>query len=130
MLNFGRLLSFPLTYKHLNDKLGLITVQDIQTRLDNNVIHIFAIANNHEVHIDIFNNRISSDTPVKVYCNCDFFKYNLAYSLLKNDGLLFPENFTKLFPPKSKNPGLSLSGCKHIILIAKTIWINRNIIKG
>ena len=128
MLQFGRLLSFPLTFKNLNEKIKAVSLNDINATIVDNNILIESKANNHHVLIVHGGNKLSVAAPVVLYCDCEFFKFNLAYGLHKNNSLLNPEQFV-LKPPKKKNTSLTLSGCKHIILVAQTVWANRNLIK-
>lgn len=128
MLNFGRLLSYPLKFKNLTNRISQVQISNISIRYleDHKLYNVSAIANGHQVFIQIYGDKISVKSPVKLYCDCDFFKYNLAYALYKQDSLLYPENFI-LTPPKKKNTSLTLSGCKHIILVAQSVWANKNI---
>ena len=126
MLQFGRLLSFPLTFKNLNDKIKTVNISDIKAIKSENNIQIISAANGHNVEIIIMDEKINIHSPVKIYCDCEFFKYNLAYSLHKNNALLHPKNFI-LSPPRKKNQSLQLSGCKHVILVCQSIWLNKNV---
>ena len=126
MLTFARLLSFPLTFKNLDPKINAIDISDITAIRYNDRIVIHSVANGHEVYIENLSDSIAAKNPVRVFCDCDFFKYNLAYPLYKTGSLLFPERFM-LKPPKHKNTSMQLSGCKHIILMARAIWTNKNI---
>lgn len=127
MLNFGRLLSFPLTYKNLNEKLKTISTNQINAFENKDGIIVSAKVNDHNVSIQIYDKKIQISSPVSIFCDCDFFKFNLAYALHKNNSLLIPDGFV-LKPPKVKNPYLSLSGCKHIILVSQILWKNHSFI--
>jgi hypothetical protein len=50
---------------------------------------------------------------VRVYCNCDDFKFRWAYVLHKHDALLAPTSFI-LTPPKITNKTQDIGCCKHI----------------
>ena len=125
MLQFGRLLSFPLTFKQLTNKIKSINIQDINIIEKFNNIFITSVANEHSVEIQVLDPILSVKSPVKLYCDCEFFQYNLAFSLYKNNSLLHPEKFV-LKPPKKKNVSMQLSGCKHIILVSQSLWVNKN----
>lgn len=127
MLQFGRLLSFPLSFKNLNEKLNKINISDIKAIKLKDKIQILTTANDHNVEINIIGDTINIKNPVKIYCDCDFFKYNLAYTLYKNNALLYPERFM-LRPPRVKNLNMQLSGCKHIILTCQSLWTNKNVL--
>lgn len=129
MIQFGRLLSYPLTFKNLNEKIKKVIVNDITIKQESDKFIVTAIANDHQVELNIFGNKLSTNCPTAIFCDCAFFKYSLAYGLYKNNSLLYPENFI-LKPPKSKNLSLSLSGCKHIIVVAQALWTKKNTIFG
>lgn len=128
MIPFGRLLSFPLTFKNLEGKIKELTVQSIDATESGGVITVDSTINDHQQQMLIHGDLIESNLPVQVYCSCQFFTYNLAYALNKVGSLLYPENFI-LKPPKSKNTSLTISGCKHLILLARSLYQNRELIK-
>ena len=127
MIQFARLLSYPATFKHLEKNVKPLNINTINASLINNIITVKTIINEHELELNVFDNQLRPNSPCKIYCDCDFFKFSLAYGLYKADALLYPERFV-LKPPKTKNTFLTLSGCKHIILVARAIYQNRNII--
>ena len=57
--------------------------------------------------------ELQAASKVKVFCNCDDFKFRWAYVLHKFDGLIAPQNFI-LLPPKITNPNMVVGCCKHI----------------
>ena len=129
MLQYGRLLSFPLTFKNLEKKVKLVRLDNIvaQFSQDYQVFNVVAIANGkYTPKIQIFSPELSTSSLTRISCDCEFFKYSLAYSLYKNDALIDPENFV-LRQPRKKNTSGSLGGCKHIILLAQQLWTNKNI---
>lgn len=125
MINFGRLLSFPMKFNNLTKKISEINLQKLQVAQYQNNYIITSFANNHRVEILVLDSKIQISSNVKIFCDCDFFKFNLAFGLNKIGSLLHPEEF-RLLPPKSKNTSLTLSGCKHIILTAQAVFQNRN----
>lgn len=127
MIQFGRLLSFPLTFKNLTNKLKTVSISDIKAIKSSENIQILSSANGHNVEINIIDRKININSPVQLYCDCEFFKYNLAYPLYKNNSLLHTNNFV-LRPPRKKNQHMQLSGCKHIILVCQSLWLNKNVI--
>lgn len=64
-----------------------------------------------QIHMDT--NELSDKSQVKVYCNCDNFKFQWAYVLYKHNALIAPQNFI-LSPPNQKNPNQEIGCCKHI----------------
>lgn len=126
MIQFGRLLSFPLEFRHLENKIKDIKVDKLIAKRNGvDQIIVDASANGHPVMMVIFDKELQASSPVKLACGCQFFVYNLAYGLYKQDSLLNPESFT-LRPPKSKNTSLVLSGCKHVIKIARELYARKN----
>ena len=126
MIQFGRLLSFPLEFRHLEDKIKDIKIDKLIARRNgSDQIIVDGSANGHPVMMVIFDKELQASSPVKLSCGCQFFVYNLAYGLFKQDSLLNPESFT-LRPPKSKNTSLVLSGCKHVIKIARELYARKN----
>ena len=126
MIQFGRLLSFPLEYRHLENKVKDVQIEKlIANREGDNKIIVNASANGHPVTIVIFGSEIQSSSEVTLSCGCQFFTYNLAYGLYKQNSLYNPESFV-LRPPKSKNTSLILSGCKHIVKIARELYARKN----
>jgi len=128
VISFGRLLSFPLQFRNLGNKIKQIEMNEIGAILKDNKITINSTANGHHVEILAHGSSLTANTPVEIFCDCEFFKYNLAFGLSKVGSLLHPESFV-LVPPKSKNMHLTLSGCKHIILMAQTVFQNRQFIR-
>ncbi len=126
MVQFGRLLSFPLEFKNLEEKIKDVKIDKLVARRNGtDQIVVDASANGHPVMMVIYDKEIQASSPVKLSCGCQFFTYNLAYGLYKQDSLLNPESFT-LRPPKSKNTSLVLSGCKHIIKIARELYARKS----
>ena len=127
MIQFGRLLSFPLEYRHLENKVKDVKIDQLVAKRDinNDKIIVNASANGHPVVMVIFGNEIQASSEVMLSCGCQFFTYNLAYGLYKQGSLYSPESFV-LRPPKSKNTSLILSGCKHIVKIARELYARKN----
>ncbi len=128
MIQFGRLLSFPLAFRNLEEKIKDVKVEKlVAKRVNDNQIYVDSIANGHAVQIMIYDNELKVASHVQLHCDCKFFAYNLAFGLHQHTSLLHPESFV-LIPPKSKNTSLVLSGCKHIVKIARELYARKNII--
>ena len=67
----------------------------------------------YAIQIQMDTEKFSPNSRVKVYCNCDNFKFQWAYVLHKHDALIAPQNFV-LLPPKQTNPNMDVGCCKHI----------------
>ena len=59
MIQFGRLLSFPLTFKNLTDKLKTVSISDIKAIKSSENIQILSSANGHNVEINIIDRKIN-----------------------------------------------------------------------
>ena len=57
--------------------------------------------------------KLLDNSLVRVYCNCDDFKFRWAYVLHKRDALLAPTTFI-LTPPKITNTAQDIGCCKHL----------------
>ena len=125
MVAFGRLLSFPMAFQHLEQKVKDVKIDKlIAKKVNDQQILIDAAANGHSVQMMIFDKELSASSQVMLYCDCKFFEFNLAFGLSQQSSLLHPEMF-KLVPPKSKNTSLVVSGCKHIVKIAREIYAQK-----
>ena len=128
MIQFGRLLSFPLAFRHLEDKIKDVKIDKLQAKkINDNQIYIDAAANGHAVQFMIYDSKLEVSSRVQIQCDCKFFTYNLAFGLHQHTSLLHPESFV-LVPPKSKNTSLVLSGCKHVIKVAREIYARKALI--
>ena len=67
----------------------------------------------YSIQVHMNTDTLKSDSLVKVFCNCDNFKFQWAYVLHKHNALISPQNFI-LLPPKQTNPNLDIGCCKHI----------------
>ncbi len=121
MIQFGRLLSYPLAFQNLEEKISGVQLDNVKvTKLAEDQILITSSANGHDVQILVLDKVIQANSPVVCSCSCQFFTYNLAFGLHQQRSLLNPGMFT-LRPPKKKNTSLTLSGCKHIIKTAREV---------
>ena len=73
----------------------------------------------YNVVISMDTEEMQPNSMLKVYCNCDDFKFRWAYVLDQKDALLFPSKF-RLDPPKSTNPDQVMNACKHIHTFIKS----------
>lgn len=124
MLKFRQILNFPSFFSNRIKSLKEITtkIKDIKSDNISNIL-IIGSSSKYTVQIKLLERKIELDTPVKVSCTCDSFKYEFEYVLFKNKGLIeenHPEaNF--ILAPKKSNPNNVISGCKHIISLANLI---------
>lgn len=127
MLRFSEILKFPISYSERNNKVDSTNWKvDYVTKNDKKII--FKGSNgSHTVIIEFISFNEGKDinltTPVKVFCDCESFKFEFAYACDKKEGLLNQSMFFPK-PPKEKNSFLIATGCKHIIGFAQ--FINKN----
>ena len=69
--------------------------------------------NAYSIQVQMDTHSLTDKSKVKVFCNCDNFKFQWAYVLHKHDALIAPQNFI-LLPPKITNPNQAVGCCKHI----------------
>lgn len=125
MIQFGRLLSFPLAFRNLEEKVKDVKLEKlVAKKVNENQIYIEAVANGHNVQLMIYDKELQVSSHVQLHCDCKFFAFNLAFGLHQHTSLLHPESFV-LVPPKSKNTSLVLSGCKHVIKVAREIYARK-----
>ena len=88
-----------------------------ETKDEPNIIAGFVISKGsgkaYSIQVQMDTRSLVQTSRVKVFCNCDNFKFQWAYVLHKWNALISPQNFI-LLPPKQTNPNLDLGCCKHI----------------
>jgi len=132
-------MNFPSAYKTREDKIKVLKPNIIKVVLKDNNIFIYGNTNSHKQIIlfylentiipngSILSSIVNIDTPIKVECDCQSFKYEFEY-VLGNDNLVYPRNFNMNSGPREKNPLYIKSGCKHIIALGRYIDKNKHTI--
>ena len=69
MIPFGRLLSYPLTFKNLEPKIKELKVERIEATESGGVITVDSDINGHHNQMLIHGSLIESNLPVQVYCD-------------------------------------------------------------
>lgn len=69
--------------------------------------------NAYNILVSMNTPKLTSKSEVKLFCNCDDFKFRWAWVLNEHNALLSPQNFV-LTPPKIMNKTHDLGCCKHI----------------
>jgi hypothetical protein len=124
MIAFGNILHFPANYKNREKNLKNINLIEFEKKYNDTefkfiIKGLIVGKNRYTPEIEVYTaTGIHITSPVKIFCNCDSFKFEFAYAVAKYDSLLHPENFI-LHRPKEKNQFVTASGCKHIIALAK-----------
>ena len=73
--------------------------------------------------MEIQDEIIHLNSPVKVFCTCESFKYEFANAVFRAGSLLKSVNFVRsiISRPKEKNQYNVPSGCKHIVALARQV---------
>lgn len=123
MLKLFNLINFPAFYKKRNEKLDDVSFTNIIVK--NNAV--IGKSNNHNCIIEFENNQIDKNSPIKVYCSCESFKYEFSRAVHFNDSLLNSESFGNFLMKKTttKNIYSIPSGCKHLVKLARFIFQNK-----
>ena len=72
----------------------------------------------------LIDGHISSQSPIRMKCECESFQYEFMYSSFQNEGLIgelptLPSG--KSLRPKKKNPYIVIGACKHLVKLAQFI---------
>lgn len=87
----------------------------------------------YSIQVQMDTDTLQKNSKVKVFCNCDNFKFQWAYVLHKYNALIAPQNFI-LLPPKQTNPNQNIGCCKHIKVFLEMAYNHQlkriNMMKG
>lgn len=87
----------------------------------------------YSIQVHMNTDMLTDNSLVKVFCNCDNFKFQWAYVLNKHNSLIAPQNFI-LLPPKQTNPDLTIGCCKHLKVFLELAYAHQlkriNMMKG
>lgn len=108
-----------------------------ETQHENGVLAGFVVSKSsgkaYTIQVQMNTPTLKSDSMVKVFCNCDNFKFQWAFVLHKHNALIAPQNFI-LLPPKQTNPNQDIGCCKHIKVFIDLAYANQlkrlNMVKG
>jgi len=73
----------------------------------------------YNIEIQMDTEELQKDSKLKVFCNCDDFKFRWAYVLDQKQALLYPSKFL-LDSPKKTNPDQVMNACKHVHTFIKS----------
>jgi len=120
-LTLGYFSKFPAKYKDREKSVGEIQFTNINHNVIDNKIIIHASTDKYQQEIEIQDEVIHLNSPVKVFCSCESFKYEFANAVFRAGCLLRSINFIRsiISRPKEKNQYNIPSGCKHIVALAR-----------
>ena len=127
-ITFKMFLNFPASYDNRNITIPSLRTSTfiMDTKVDNNILSIIGKVGNHTQIFELSKSKTLLNSEVKLYCDCESFKYEFYYVLLKHGCIskqythIFESN-NALLSPKKKNIHNIVSGCKHIISLANEI---------
>jgi hypothetical protein len=91
---------------------------------------VHARTNKYILSLVIYDTKVDVKSRIKVDCTCQSFKYEFAYAINFDDGLLLPDNYEMLTKkPKKRNIYNYPTGCKHLIKLGQMIYQKKNQIK-
>lgn len=120
MFTIGRLSRFPAKFKDREKTIQNIVKYNI-SQTETGIIIVTSTTGQYEQKIEIYDNIIHMNSKCKFYCTCPSFKFEFAYSAFQQDALADPEKFLQSIAkkPKDKNQFGILSGCKHLVALAR-----------
>jgi hypothetical protein len=126
MLKLKNIIHFPAYYKEHNLKLDNIDVTSIKIEKIEGKYEINAKSGKHDVKIEFTDEKLTTDTDIKVFCGCESFKFEFAHALYIKQSLLDAESFKMNLERrgKKKNVYAIPSGCKHVVAVGQYIFRN------
>jgi len=120
-LTLGYFSKFPAAYKDREKSIGEVRFNNIHQDIIKDKIIIHASTDKYQQEIEIQDEVIHLNSPVKVFCTCESFKYEFANAVFKAGSLLKSISFVRsiISRPKEKNQYNVPSGCKHIVALAR-----------
>jgi hypothetical protein len=124
MLTIGYFSKFPSMYKDREQTVKEVVFNNITTTVtENNTILVKSSTNKYEQEIEIQDDVIHLNSPCKIYCSCESFKYEFANAVFKSGNLLKQIKFIRsmISRAKEKNKYNIPSGCKHIVALSRQV---------
>lgn len=122
MLTIGYFSKFPSRYSDREKLTKTIVFNNISSNItEKNTIIIKSTTNKYIQEIEIHDEKIHLNSPCKVFCSCESFKFEFANPVFKSGSLLKPIEFIRsvVSRPKERNEFNIPSGCKHIVALAR-----------
>jgi|ADurb_Total_1113_FD_contig_91_54562_length_947_multi_2_in_0_out_0_2 hypothetical protein len=122
-LTLGYFSKFPAAYKDREKSIGEVRFNNIHQDIIKDKIIIHASTDKYQQEMEIQDEIIHLNSPVKVFCTCESFKYEFANAVFRAGSLLKSVNFVRsiISRPKEKNQYNVPSGCKHIVALARQV---------
>lgn len=124
MLTLGYFSKFPAAYKEREKSVQDVVFNKISPiTKEDKTIFIVSSTGKYTQEIMIQDETIHLNSPCKVFCTCESFKYEFANSVFRSGSLLKPIEFVRsiIKRPKEKNEFNIASGCKHIVALARQV---------
>jgi len=127
--------SFDKVFPHSNTDLPVVSSNEVDYGLQmlcRGEVKSEKGDKNHKTTIQIYRNDKNKpyDTNCKceLRCDCNAFRYNVAYPLIKNNNFFSKPSANMRIPNRVNNPGQVTTYCKHLYSYLKYL-INKNKIK-
>ncbi len=124
MLTVGFFSKFPSAYKDREESIKSVVFNNITPTInENGTIFIKSSTNKYTQEMEIKDETIHLNSPCKIFCSCESFKFEFANAVFKSGSLLKSIEFIRsiVSRPKEKNQFNIPSGCKHIIALSRQI---------
>lgn len=124
MLTIGFFSKFPSAYKDREKSIKDIVFNKITPTInENGTIFIRSTTNKYTQEVEIQDETIHLNSPCKIFCSCESFKYEFANAVFKSGSLFKQVEFIRsiVSRPKEKNQFNIPSGCKHIVALCRQI---------
>ena len=127
MLFLRNITQFPSYLNKRNVSVRIVAFERVNIEKGENSITFTGVTRKSGYHpqieVQLVNGLISVQSPVKITCDCESFKFEFSFTVNRSEGLLgeLPELPGKTMFPKQKNPHMVVSGCKHLIKLAQYI---------
>jgi hypothetical protein len=127
MLSLGYFSKWPAAYKEREKSTKDVIFNNIShTIKEDGSIYITSSTDKYSQEILIPNEQniqIQLNSPCKVFCTCESFKYEFANAVFRSGSLLKSLEFVRsiIKRPKEKNQYNIPSGCKHIVALSRYI---------
>ncbi len=126
MIKLSDIQRFPSAFSNRNQMISSLPITIKNISRGNDGILIFADINNHVTIIHIIDTLIKNNSPIRVTCDCESFKYEFSTLISKQNSLINPNDFKVEKLPTKSNKYNVMSGCKHIIALGQYINNNKN----
>jgi hypothetical protein len=122
-LTLGYFSKFPAAYKDREKSIGEVRFNNIHQDIIKDKIIIHASTDKYQQEMEIQDEIIHLNSPVKVFCTCESLKYEFPNAVFRAGSLLKSVNFVRsiISRPKEKNQYNVPSGCKHIVALARQV---------